>query len=65
MKEVGIDISKKHSNKVKDLKGENFDFVITVCVYADQNHPFLPTDKTKIIPAVFDDPSVLAIDSKT
>ena len=36
MAEVGVDISNNRSKHLDDFKGVNFDFVITVCDYAQQ-----------------------------
>lgn len=60
MKEVNIDISNHTSKLFSELKGKNFDFVVTVCDHACQNCPFLPKE-TKIISVTFDDPPKMAL----
>ncbi len=59
MKESGVDISKHYSKLTSELKGIEFDFVITVCGHANENCPFFP-GKTKVIHVGFEDPPKLA-----
>lgn len=59
MKEAGVDISKHYSKLLSELKGIEFDFVITVCGHANENCPFFP-GKTKVIHVGFEDPPKLA-----
>ncbi len=64
MAEAGVDISGHRSKHVDELKGVDFDYVITVCGHANENCPFFP-GKTKVIHVGFDDPPQLAKSSKT
>jgi arsenate reductase len=59
MAEVGVDISSYRSKSVLDLRGWEFDYVITLCDEARQSCPFFPA-KTAIIHHKFDDPPTLA-----
>ena len=47
MREDGIDISGHSSKKVSDLKGIDFDFVITVCDNAKERCPVFPSNARK------------------
>jgi arsenate reductase len=62
MLEAGVDISKHISKRVSDLKGVDFDFVITVCGHAHETCPVLP-GHPKVIHAGFQDPPQLARDA--
>ena len=42
MKEIGLDISGHRSKHVDELKGQSFDYVITVCDNAKESCPFFP-----------------------
>lgn len=64
MKEAGVDISKHRSKLVAEFKGQEFDYVVTVCGHANETCPFFP-GRTKVIHAGFDDPPKLAEDAKT
>ncbi|HBC87628.1 MAG TPA: arsenate reductase [Lentisphaeria bacterium] len=64
MAEAGVDISKHRSKHVDELKGIDFDYVITVCGHANENCPFFP-GKTKVIHVGFDDPPQLAKSAKS
>ena len=64
MKEIGIDISKHYSKSITDLKKISFDWVITVCDYANKHCPVFPY-KTKVFHKSFEDPPKLARNSKT
>jgi len=55
MKEKGIDLSKQYSKSIEEFKGNNFDFVVTVCDNAKEICPFYPGKK--IIHKSFEDPS--------
>ena len=59
MAEAGVDISKHKSKHLDELRGIDFDYVITVCGHANENCPFFP-GKTKVIHVGFDDPPKLA-----
>jgi len=59
MAEAGIDISEQRSKRIENLKGIDFDVVITVCDSAHEACPILPgVEKTLHFP--FDDPPRLA-----
>ncbi len=55
MAEIGIDISGNRSKHVDELKGVNFDYVITVCDHAHEHCPIFPGG-TKLLHVGFDDP---------
>jgi arsenate reductase len=59
MHEVGIDISNHRSKDVHDLLDIPFDYIVTVCGYADIHCPAFP-GKTKVVHHGFDDPPTLA-----
>jgi len=63
MAEVGIDISGAKPKSVDVFRGENFDFVITVCNHAKETCP-LWLGKGERIHEGFEDPPVLAKDAK-
>jgi arsenate reductase len=64
MKEASIDISGQKSKTVNELKGLEFDYVITVCDSAYESCPIFPA-KTRVIHKGFDDPPRLAKEAKT
>ena len=64
MAEAGVNISSYHSKHLDELKGIDFDYVITVCDNAHESCPMFPR-KTKIVHLGFDDPSRLAKEAKT
>lgn len=64
MGEVGVDISQQRCKLLSELKGTDFDYVITVCDHARERCPFFP-GKTKVIHLGFDDPTKLAEGAKT
>lgn len=64
MAEAGVDISGYRSKHVDELKGINFDYVITVCDNAHESCPMFP-GKTKVLHVGFDDPPRLAKEAKT
>ena len=55
MAEAGVDISDHTSKHADDLLGIDFDYVITVCDYANQVCPIFPSD-VKTFHRRFDDP---------
>ena len=59
MAEAGVDISVQNSKHVDELKGIDFDYVVTVCGHAHEHCPVFP-GKTKVVHAGFDDPPTLA-----
>jgi len=58
MAEAGIDISKHRSKSVEEFRGEEFDYVVTVCDHAKETCPFFPGGKTRLHES-FEDPSQL------
>jgi arsenate reductase (thioredoxin) len=64
MAEVDVDISGQTSKHVDELKGIDFDCVITVCDSAREACPVFPV-KTRTIHVGFDDPPALAKTAKT
>jgi arsenate reductase len=42
MKEIGIDISQHRSKHVDEFRGQNFDYVLTVCDNAKESCPIYP-----------------------
>ena len=63
MHEVGVDISSQRAKHVDELKGADFDLVITVCDHARQTCPRFPST-TRSIHVGFDDPPRLATDAR-
>jgi len=55
MAEIGIDISANRSKSIEEFRGENFDYVVTVCDDAREACPFFPGKK--VIHKSFQDPS--------
>ena len=64
MAEAGVDISGHRSKHLDELKGINFDWVITVCDNAHEQCPVFP-GKVRVIHVGFDDPPRLAKSAKT
>ena len=64
MAEAGVDISGQRSKHVSELRGVEFDYVVTVCDHAHESCPVFP-GKAKVIHVGFDDPPRLAADAKT
>jgi arsenate reductase len=64
MAEAGVDISGHRSKLADELRGIEFDYVVTVCGHAHENCPIFP-GKAKIVHVGFDDPPRLAADAKT
>ena len=63
MSEAGVDISQHQSKHSDFLKNVQFDLVITVCDNAASNCP-IPPSGTRVIHVPFDDPPLLAKDSR-
>jgi arsenate reductase (thioredoxin) len=59
MAEAGVDISRHTSKHVDDLRGQSFNYVITVCDAAHEACPVFP-GATRVIHVGFDDPPRLA-----
>lgn len=59
MAEAGVDISGHRSKHVDDLKGIEFDFVVTVCGHAHEHCPIF-SGNARLIHVGFDDPPKLA-----
>ncbi len=64
MAEAGVDISKQRPKHVDELRGIEFDCVVTVCGHAAEHCPAFPGG-TRVIHVGFDDPPRLAADAKT
>lgn len=64
MAEAGVDISDHISKTVDELRGVEFDFVVTVCDSAHESCPVFPGD-TSVVHVGFDDPPRLAKDAKS
>jgi arsenate reductase len=56
MAEIGIDISKHKSKSLKEFKGQEMDYVVTVCGEGQSTCPFFAGGK-KYIHQSFDDPA--------
>jgi len=63
MSEINIDISGQKSKTTGELKDKDFDYVVTVCGYANESCPFFPAN-TKVIHSGFDDPPQVAAGAK-
>jgi arsenate reductase len=59
MAEEGVDISGQRSKRVDDLRGQRFDYVVTVCDNANERCPIFPGGTT-VVHVGFDDPPSLA-----
>src|SRR5688572_11232954 len=59
MAEAGAPIADQRSKHVEELKGVEFDYVVTVCDHAHESCPVFP-GKTKVVHVGFDDPPRLA-----
>ena len=64
MAEAGVDISGHRSKHVDELKGVQFDYVVTVCDNAHESCPLFP-GRTKVVHVGFDDPPRLAKTAKS
>ncbi|RME96185.1 MAG: arsenate reductase ArsC [Verrucomicrobia bacterium] len=61
MAEAGVDISNQYSKTLDELKGIEFDYVVTVCGHANEHCPVFP-GKTKVVHVGFEDPPRLTKD---
>lgn len=57
MKELGIDLSGHHPQKVDEFLNETFDYVITVCGHAQENCPIFQGEVKHQLHIGFDDPA--------
>lgn len=64
MAEAGVDISGHRSKHVDELKGVEFDFVVTVCGHANEHCPIFPSN-ARVIHIGFDDPPKLAVSASS
>ena len=64
MAEAGVDISGHRSKHVEELRGVEFDYVVTVCGHASEHCPVFP-GKARVIHVGFDDPPKLSADAAT
>jgi arsenate reductase (thioredoxin) len=64
MAEAGVDISGQRSKHVDELRGLEFDYVITVCGHAHEHCPVF-SGQAKIVHVAFDDPPRLAAGATT
>ena len=64
MAEAGVDITGQWSKHLDELKGVDFDYVVTVCANAHESCPIFP-GPAKIVHVGFDDPPRLAKTAKT
>jgi arsenate reductase len=55
MAEIGIDISRNRSKSIEEFRGENFNYVVTVCDSAREACPFFPGEE--VIHKSFEDPN--------
>ncbi|PVX26938.1 MAG: low molecular weight phosphatase family protein [Candidatus Bathyarchaeum sp.] len=55
MAEIGVDISRNRSKSIEEFRGENFNYVVTVCDNARETCPFFPGEE--IIHKSFEDPA--------
>ena len=64
MAEAGVDISSHRSKHVDELRGMDFDYVVTVCDHAREHCPLFP-GAAKVIHVGFEDPPRLAAGAAT
>jgi arsenate reductase len=64
MAEAGVDISKQRSKAISELKGRDFDLVVTVCDQARESCPVW-LGRAEKLHRSFDDPPFLAQDANT
>ncbi len=64
MAEAGVDISGQRSKTVGELRGMDFDCVVTVCGHAQEHCPVFP-GTAKMMHVGFDDPPRLAAGAAT
>lgn len=64
MQEAGIDISENTSNLVDEYAEISFDHIITVCDHAQENCPYIPSEKAQRWHHNFTDPSKLVSENE-
>jgi arsenate reductase len=64
MAEAGVDIGSQRSKALADLRGLDFDYVVTVCGAAHESCPVFP-GRTRVVHVGFDDPPKLAGGAQT
>jgi len=64
MQEAGVDITSQYSKTLDELRGVDFDWVVTVCDHARESCPVFP-GRARTLHAGFDDPPRLAKDAPT
>jgi len=64
MAEAGVDISHQRSKHVDELRGIDFDYVVTVCDDAYEACPVFP-GRARVVAVPFDDPPRLAAQAGT
>ena len=64
MQEAGIDISENTSNHVDEYAKISFDHIITVCDHAQENCPYIPSEKAQRWHHNFTDPSKLVSENE-
>jgi arsenate reductase len=64
MAEAGVDISGHRSKHVDELRGIEFDYVVTVCGHANEHCPLF-AGKALVVHVGFDDPPKLAAGAST
>lgn len=63
MNEIGINISRHYSKSIEEFKGQDFDYIVTVCDNAKETCPYFPGGKN-YLHQNFSDPSVLTGDEE-
>lgn len=58
MAEIGIDISWHKSKSLKELKGETFDYLVTLCSDEEDLCPFFPGAKETLHKSINDPPGI-------
>jgi len=64
MAEAGVDISGHRSKHVDELRGSEFDYVVTVCGHANEHCPLF-SGRARVVHVGFDDPPKLAAGAVT
>ena len=64
MAEAGVDIADQYSKHLDELKGRQFDYVITLCGSANESCPVFPAE-TKVVHVGFEDPPKMAANAET
>ncbi len=64
MREAGVDLSSHRAKHLDELRNVDFDYVVTLCGYADETCPAFP-GRTKVIHVPFDDPPRLAAGARS